>query len=222
MTPVRTRDRARYAFDNLMARGTPALVGLLALGSAALVVVVSAVAWLVTPADVRENGSLPGVLWRSLLGAMDPGMIGGESGSRLYLLLMFVVTIGGIFIFSALISVLTAGLDARITALQRGRSRIIEKDHTVLLGWSDQVFVVLSELVQANESRRKPCVAVLADLDRIDMEEMIRERLGSTGNTRVVCRRGNPLKAADVGLVSPETARSIVVSPRRCPTRTRT
>jgi ion channel POLLUX/CASTOR len=211
VTPTRTRDRARYAFDNVMARGTPALVGLLALASAALVLIVSVAAWLVTPADVRDNGSLPGVLWRSLLGAMDPGTIGGESGSRLYLFLMFLVTIGGIFIFSALISVLTAGLDAKITYLQRGRSRIIESDHTVLLGWSDQVFVVLSELVQANESRRKPCVAILADLDRIEMEEMIRERLGTTANTRVVCRRGNPLKAADVSLVSPDTARSIVV-----------
>ena len=211
MTPVRTRDRARYAFDNVMARGTPALVGLLALASAALVLVVSVAAWLVTPADVRDNGSLPGVLWRSLLGAMDPGTIGGESGSRLYLFLMFVVTIGGIFIFSALISVLTAGLDAKISYLQRGRSRILEKNHTVLLGWSDQVFVVLSELVKANESVRRPCVAILADLDRIEMEELIRERLGGTGNTRVVCRRGNPLKSVDVDLVSPDTARSIVI-----------
>jgi hypothetical protein len=43
------------------------------------------------------------------------------------------------------------------------------------------------------------------------MEEMIRQRLGRTGNTRVVGRRGNPLKSSDVDLVSPETARSIIV-----------
>ena len=137
--------------------------------------------------------------------------MGGDEGSRVYLLLMFLVTLGGIFIVSALISILTAGLDTRLALLSRGRSRIIERDHTVILGWSDQVFIVLSELIKANESTRRPCVAILADLDRIEMEEMIRQRVGRTGNTRVVCRRGDPLKSVDLDLVSPETARSIIV-----------
>jgi voltage-gated potassium channel Kch len=205
------RDRARYAFDNVMAKGTPALVGLLGLASAVLVVVVASLAWVLTPTDTRDNGNWLGVLWRALLRTMDPGTMGGDEGSPVYLLLMFLVTLGGIFIVSALISVLTTGLDVRLAQLSKGRSRILERDHTVLLGWSDQVFIVLSELVKANESVRRPCVAILADLDRVEMEEMIRQRLGSTGNTRVICRRGNPLKSSDVDLVSPETARSIIV-----------
>ncbi len=205
------RDRGRYAFDNLMAKGTPALVGLLGLASAILVVVIASLAWLLAPTDVRSNGNWPGVLWRALLRTMDPGTMGGDEGSTIYLLLMFLVTLGGIFLVSALISVLTTGLDIRLAQLSKGRSRVIEHDHTVLLGWSDQVFIVLDELVKANESVRRPCVAILADLDRVEMDEMIRQRLGETGNTRVVCRRGNPLKSSDVDLVSPETARSIVV-----------
>ncbi|HWH99539.1 MAG TPA: hypothetical protein VNT27_04355, partial [Propionibacteriaceae bacterium] len=205
------RARARYAFDNLMAKGTPALVGLLGLASAALVVVIASLAWILAPDDARNNGNWPGVLWRALLRTMDPGTMGGDEGSTIYLLLMFLVTLGGIFIVSALIIVLTAGLEVRLALLSKGRSRIVERNHTVLLGWSDQVFIVLSELVKANESVRRPCVAILADLDRVEMEEMIRQRLGDTGNTRVVCRRGNPLKSSDVDLVSPETARSIIV-----------
>ena len=87
---------------------------------------------------------------------------------------MLVVTLGGIFIVSALIGVLTTGLDARIAQLRKGRSRIIERNHTVILGWSDQVFIVLAELVEANESARRPCVAILADRDKVEMEEQIR------------------------------------------------
>jgi len=203
--------RARYAFDNLMAKGTPALVGLLGLASAVLVLIIASLAWLLAPADARSNGNWPGVLWRALLRTMDPGTMGGDEGSPIYLLLMFLVTLGGIFIVSALISVLTTGLDIRLALLSKGRSRIVERNHTVVLGWSDQVFIVLAELAKANESVRRPCVAILADLDRVEMEEMIRQRLGRTGNTRVVCRRGNPLKSSDVDLVSPETARSIIV-----------
>ena len=32
----------------------------------------------------------------------------------------------------------------------------------MILGWSDQVFIVLAELIKANESTRRPCVAILA------------------------------------------------------------
>jgi len=88
------RDRARYGFDNVMSRGTPALVGLLGLASVALVLVVSSVAWLVARADVQDNGNWLGVLWRSLLRTMDPGTMGGDEGSTAYLLLMFLVTMG--------------------------------------------------------------------------------------------------------------------------------
>src|SRR3712207_1598913 len=151
-----------------MARGTSALVGLLGLASAALVVVIASLAWLLAPADARNNGDWPGVLWRALLRTMDPGTMGGDQGSTIYLLLMFLVTLGGIFIVSALISVLTTGLDVRLAQLSKGRSRIIESNHTVLLGWSDQVFIVLAELIKANQSVRRPCVAVLADLDRVE------------------------------------------------------
>jgi voltage-gated potassium channel Kch len=57
-------------------------------------------------------------------------------------------------------------------------------------------------------------VAILADRDKIDMEEAIRAAVGDLGRTRVVCRRGDPLKVADLELVSPGTARSImIVSP---------
>jgi hypothetical protein len=80
----------------------------------------------------------------------------------------------------------------------------------VLLGWSDQVFTVVAELVKANESQRRSCVAILADQDKVDMEEAIRRHV-DLGNTRVVCRRGDPLKVADLELVSPGTARSIMV-----------
>ena len=205
------RARARYAFDNVMSRGMPAMVGLLGLASLVLVVVIATLASLLAPADVQENGNWLGVLWRSLLRTMDPGTMGGDEGSRAYLFLMFLVTLGGIFIVSALISILTTGLDTRLALLSRGRSRIIERNHTVILGWSDQVFIVLAELIKANESTRRPCVAILADLDRIEMDEMIRQRIGRTGNTRVVCRRGDPLKSVDLDLVSPETARSIIV-----------
>ncbi|GAA2928871.1 hypothetical protein GCM10020221_25900 [Streptomyces thioluteus] len=56
-------------------------------------------------------------------------------------------------------------------------------------------------------------MVVLADRDKVDMEEQIRARMPETGRTQVICRSGNPLKQADLELVSPDTAKAIMVLP---------
>ncbi|WP_308166056.1 MULTISPECIES: potassium transporter TrkA [Actinomadura] len=205
------RDRLRYWFDTTMSKGTPALIGWLALASGALVLVVATAAVVLAPADSGRNGHWPGMVWRSLLRTLDPGTMGGDSGGVAFLSLMLLSTIGGIFIVSSLIGVITTGLEAKIGELRKGRSRIVEHDHTVLLGWSEQVFTVVAELVEANQSERRSCVAILADRDKVEMEDALRARVGEFGRTRIVCRTGNPLKVADLELVSPGTARSIMV-----------
>lgn len=57
------------------------------------------------------------------------------------------VTIGGIFVFSGLIA---SGVDRRLEELRKGRSPVIESDHTLILGWSPTLFPVITELVAAN------------------------------------------------------------------------
>ncbi|MFA1542996.1 potassium transporter TrkA [Actinomadura sp. DLS-62] len=205
------RDRVRYWFDRTMSKGTPALIGWLGLASVALVLVVASAAVVLAPRDSEENGHWPGMVWRSLLRTLDPGTMGDDTGTGPFLALMLVSTIGGIFIVSSLIGVLTTGLEAKIGELRKGRSRIVEHGHTVLLGWSEQVFTVVAELVEANQSKRRSCVAILANRDKVEMEDAIRARVGDLGRTRIVCRTGDPLKVADVELVSPGTARSILI-----------
>ena len=84
---------------------------------------------------------------------------------------MLVLTLAGLFIVSALIGVIATGIDTKLADLRRGRSLVLEKDHTVILGWSDSIFTIISELTIANESRRKPVVVVLADRDKVEMED---------------------------------------------------
>lgn len=211
------RDRVRYWFDNTMARGTPALVGWLGLASAALVVAVSALVLLLAPGDVKDHDGWAGVLWMSLLRTLDPGTMGGDQGGLIFLGLMLAVTVGGIFIVSSLIGVITTGIEAKIAVLRKGRSRIVERDHTVVLGWSEQIFTVVAELVQANQSTRRSCVAILANKDKVEMEDAIRARVPDLGRTRVVCRSGDPLHPADLDLVNMSAARSVMVLPTNGP-----
>ncbi|MFE3579657.1 CASTOR/POLLUX-related putative ion channel [Streptomyces vinaceus] len=206
-------NRLRYWFDATMDRGVSALMAWLAIASLALITVVTVLVVLLTEEDTEANGGWAGVAWMSLLRTLDPGTMGGDTGGPVFLALMLGVTVGGIFIVSALIGVVTTGLDARIQRLRKGRSRIVERGHTILLGWSEQVFTVVAELVEANQSERRSCVVILADRDKVDMEDQIRLRVPDTGHTRIICRSGNPLKRQDLELVSPDTAKSIMVLP---------
>ncbi|MFD9291110.1 hypothetical protein ACFWBV_23050 [Streptomyces sp. NPDC060030] len=187
------RTRFRYWFDGTMDRGTPALISWLALSSVVLIVLASTLVVLFTDTDAEGNGGWLGVAWMSLLRTLDPGTMGGDTGGPMFLGLMLAVTLGGIFIVSALIGVLTTGLNQKLQELRKGRSQLIEHGHTIVLGWSDQVFTVVAELVEANQSERRSCVVVLADRDKISMEDAIRARIPDSGSTRVICRSGNPL-----------------------------
>ncbi|HET9221198.1 MAG TPA: TrkA C-terminal domain-containing protein [Roseiflexaceae bacterium] len=204
-------DRVRYAFDNTMSRGTIALIGWLA---ALSTLVVAAMAMFVTVAGIGpEDGeqlSFVEAAWQSLMRTLDAGTMGGDAGWT-FRLSMLLVTFGGIFIISTLIGVLTSGIEGKMEDLRKGRSRVIESDHTVILGWSEQIFVVISELVVANANKPKSCIVVMGDKDKVEMEEEIRDQVGPTGRTRIVCRRGNPMTLGDLEIASLHTARSIVI-----------
>ena len=90
----------------------------------------------------------------SLLRTLDPGTMGADQGGPCSWPSCCSSRIGGIFIVSSLIGVLTTGLENRIAELRKGRSRVVERGHAVILGWSDQVFTVVSELAKANQGAR--------------------------------------------------------------------
>ena len=214
-------DRLRYRFDSFMSRGTIALVGalfavtfLLILGATLIVVLAR------LKPDGSDTLSLAEALWQVTMRTIDTGTIAGDSGWS-FRLVGFAITLGGIFIVSALIGVLASGLEGRLNDLRRGRSHVVETGHTVILGWSPQVFAIVSELAFANRQRRddrgastpghSACVAILADKDKVEMEEEIRTKVPDTMGTRVVCRSGSPLDLDDLQIVSPDTARAIII-----------
>ncbi len=205
------RQRLRYAFDNTMARGTPALVGYLLLATLALIAigVVAVLLGGFTPPSGRH--SLIGAFFTTLTHAIDPGTLANDTARWPFLLAMLLVTIGGLFVFSALIGVLAAGLEGRLFELRKGRSLVLERGHTLILGWSEQVFTILSELAEAKASEDRPSAVILADEDKVEMEDGIRARLGGRTNLRIVCRSGSPIDLADLEIVSPREARSIIV-----------
>ncbi len=203
------REKLSYAFDNMMSKGSAVLIVWLGALSIMLIVIFSLV--------VLLTGSSPGgesfvkVMWMSLMRTLDSGTIGGDEGSVLFLLTMLAVTFGGIFTFSMLIGILTTSLESKLESLRKGRSRVVESNHTVILGWSEQVFTIISELTIANENQKNPCVAIMADKDKVEMQDEISGKIDSTKNTRVVCRTGNPVESSDLEMMSLQNSKSIII-----------
>jgi voltage-gated potassium channel Kch len=205
------RERLRYAFDRSMAAGTIALVGWLGLVSVLIVLVA---AMLVAFARIAPAGSPPmGFLesvWVTLMRALDPGNVGGDQGWS-FRLVELVVTLAGIFIVSALIGVIGAGLQAKLDQLRKGRSLVLEQDHTIIFNWTDAIFDVIAQLVIANASRVNPRIVIMADRDKVAMEDEIAAKVEHLGNTRIICRSGDPTDLYDLAIANPRTCRSIVI-----------
>ena len=201
-------DRVRYASDEAFAKGAIVLIGWLAVLTLIIILASALLVWVLR---LAPDSSLPQLIWSSFMHTMDAGTVAGDSGSWTYLLIMLLVTLGGIFVLSLLIGILTTGLEARLEALRKGRSRVIEVGHTIILGWSEQIFPIIGELVTANANQRKSCIVVLAPTDKVEMEDAIREKVGPTGKTRIVCRTGSPIDMADLQIASPQTAKAIII-----------
>jgi len=207
------RQRLRYYFDNLMSYGTPAMIGVLFALSLTVVIIAGAVLAITGFAQKGEGSlSLGEAIWESLMRTLDPGTMGGDTGSG-FRAVMLLVTLGGIFVVSALIGVLNNAIQEQMEHMRKGRSRVLESGHTLVLGWSPQVFTILNELMIANENQPKARIVVLAGKDKVEMEQEIWERVERRGKTRIICRNGSPIDPNDLEIVSPHTAKSIIVIP---------
>ena len=164
----------RYAFDNSLARGTPALVVWL-IGATVFLVLCFAVVQFVANLG-QEGRSFPEVAFDALLTVIDPSTAEGNGGNWVFLLTLIVLVLGGLFIVSGLIGVIAAGIEGKIVDLRRGRSIVLEAEHTVILGWSESIFTIVREFAVANESRGRTVIAVLADRDKVEMEDELREQ----------------------------------------------
>lgn len=197
-----------------MAQGTIAVMGLLGLATVvfiAFVALVVIIFGLFPTVDGGEDAqSFFELLWGNLMRTLDPGTMGGDQGWG-FRAAMLVVTIGGLIMVASLIGIISGGFDSKVNELRKGRSRVLESNHTLILGWSQKVLPIVSELCIANESRARPVIVVLADRDKVEMEDELKAQLPRRTRTRIIVRRGDPMDLGDLELGSPRTARSIIL-----------
>ena len=210
MTKTTIVERLRYRFDNFMSKGTVALISGLGLVCLAFILLMAMLVSFTAIMPEGSDRSLLESIWNVLMHAIDTGNVANDKGWR-FRLAMLIVTVGGIFGVSTLIGIVSSGIDTKIENLRRGRSRVIETDHIVILGWSLPVFTLISELALANANRPNTCIVILSEENKAEMEDKLHEVLGKLHRIRLVCRTGSPSNMADLGMVNIQAARAIVI-----------
>ncbi|MEW2042766.1 NAD-binding lipoprotein, partial [Streptomyces sp. NPDC005534] len=165
-------------------------MGWLVVSCLAVVIPVSALLVWTDPAAPRSFAERLQAVWRTSAQTLR---LGEASGTPLRMALSAVLGLVALLCVSTLVGVITTGLEKRLAELSRGRSTVLEQGHAVVLGWSDQVFTVVAELLAAQSARsgrRQQPVVLLADRDKTEMERALATHVGAAARGRVICRSG--------------------------------
>jgi hypothetical protein len=88
---------------------------------------------------------------------------------------------------------------------------VAAKNHTLILGWSNRIFTIVSELARANANVRRATVMIVADNDPATMEDDIRSRVGELGKLTIVTRKGDPANPSDLARANVGSAKSVII-----------
>lgn len=203
------RAKLRYHFDNLMSKGLASLIGLLAAITLVFVLIMTilVIAFSSYPVQGESFGEM---LWFSLMHALDPGTVVGAEGLA-YRAIMLVTTFGGLVFLAGLIGIVSGAFDSKIEELRKGRSQVLVEDHTLILGWNSRVFSLIAEITKANESKRRSTIVLMANRDKVEMEDEIKEAVQLSRGTRVVVRNGDPMRLVDLEIANHSKASSIII-----------
>jgi hypothetical protein len=153
------KEKFRYFFDNLMSRGTLSLIGFLAIISLALILIFTIILWLI---DLLPGEGFIEIFWLNIFKTLSTGTLSGAKPGQLNFFLSFLIALASIFITSLLIGLLTAGIQQKIWSLRQGRSKVIESDHTIILGWSEIIFTIIRALNEAAANQKSRKIVIMA------------------------------------------------------------
>jgi voltage-gated potassium channel Kch len=202
--------RLRYNFDNSLSK-PGAFVGYVFIAIIFLAFIMSAIQRAVAAVVALNEPLDPATyffsFWESFTKILGIGSTAAW-GTQLINTLYWAI---GIAISGAVIGFISAQIIRAVAKLQEGKSAVIESGHTLILGWSNRVFPILSELAIANENVRKPRVVIFAPTTRAVMDAEIRSRVANLGKLKVITRTGDVTNPEDLKRANVSSAKSIII-----------
>ncbi|MBH09050.1 MAG: hypothetical protein CMG74_01630 [Candidatus Marinimicrobia bacterium] len=211
--PYPLNQRIRYRIDNFMSRGSAsiflALLLLFTLGFL-IMVIFRAIANIFLP-DETLSGWLE-IPWRVYVAVMEGSAAETDGDSNWAAKMTSILgVLVGLVLFSSMVAFITSVFEAKLAELRRGRSLVLENDHTLILGFGDRIIEIIKELIEANESEPDAAIVILAENDKEEMDNIIRDNIIDFSTTRVITRYGVTTNINNLKKVQAERAKSIII-----------
>jgi L-fucose mutarotase/ribose pyranase (RbsD/FucU family) len=201
--------KIKYFLDNMISKGTGALMVMLVLVSLFFVFVIGSLAYFIRV----DNVDYFTTLWYTFNHIVDPGYLFGQGGETIaFLILMTLATFWGILVYSLIITFVSTALYNRLEDLRSGRSLIYEKMHTVILDFNTTVPMMLQELILAHEKEQNYVVVILSHLTPQEVFQSIRQVIPKQHVLKIIVRTGSIYRKEDLDMVSVEYAQSIILA----------
>ena len=204
------RLRFRYWFDNVMSKGVASMLWFLGIFTVGFILLNAAIVFFLNEGDGGERPTVAEALWRTFVQTMSANDV-VEGAGWPFRVVMLVVTVIGVLIVANLIGIINGAFDAKIGQLRKGRTPVLESGHTLIIGWNAKIIPILESLCEANASDRKSRIVVVADKDKEEMDDAIREKVGGSRYARIVTRSGDPLDQDDLLIGRPFEAKSVII-----------
>ena len=202
------RKRISYWFDRMMSKGPITMTLLLFVITMVVVCIIGIVAHVIS-----DQGSILYQFWNSLMYTLDPGNLANVPTDNItYLLLMFLATLCGLFLTSMLIGIIATGVENMFGDLRKGTSVVQENDHVVIIGFNNNIYTILRELIEANSNKKKACIVILGKEPKEELEEALSTHVSDTKTTRIICRSGGLHESYAFERCSVETCKSVIVN----------
>ena len=212
-TPYPLSKRIRYRIDSFMSRGSASIfLALLLLFTIGFLVMVifRMIANIFLPDETLSSWlEIP---WRVYVAVMEGSAAETDGDSNWAAKMTSIIgVLVGLVLFSSMVAFITSVFEAKLAELRRGRSLVLENDHTLILGFGDRIIEIIKELIEANESEPDAAIVILAEDDKEDMDNIIRDNIIDFATTRVITRSGVTTNINNLKKVQAKQARSIIV-----------
>ena len=206
--------RIRYAIDNSFGKsGVFALYMLIAIAIASSLIVIIKYGLYALPFLLPE-GTAPltaptfETFWASFTSVLGKGGEGTWADRIVGVLYWFIAIISGGTVTGFIVGL----INALLAEIKKGRSPIIARDHTLILGWSNRVYPILKEIQEAGlNQRKKPTVVIFANKSREQMEQLIKNNAGALKRLNVVTRTGDLNSLSELKRTQLGSSKSVII-----------
>ncbi len=201
-----------YRYDNLMAKGGISILGALVvfMGIAFVVMSIVRLVLLGLVTDDTITG-ISDVLWRAFTQVSQLSPILDKHAHVLHKS-AGVLSVGlGIVFFSSLIAFLSNQFSSKVDQLRKGKSRVIEKDHFLIIGFNLQSIEIIEQLILADTSDKKNAIIVLSEEDKVGMDDILSTEITNLHHKRIITRSGDICSTALLRKMSITDARCTII-----------